>query len=352
MNLYNTLWETIENGEKGLNEGLPFNVKRLSKYVLISKKRYYLIFAQPGVGKSAFLYDQFIYQPLKLLLNKKTIKNISWLFWNLEIPNSDFIGILTCKWLFDHYKILIDIDYLYAVRKKKQLNMKIKKILESLEYRTFISELDKRMSIYNIGSSRTIRDIIDKYFNDRGEVKTNKRGNKYYIPENKDEMVFVLLDHIGLLKQAKNEPNEWKTLVNASSIIKDARNLYYLTAGVVQQVNPEKQTYRDKDRVMADHEHLRGGKETMQDCDTAIVTGSPYKFRKETYYDYKVLPTENNDNEGLSDRLRILEIRKNRGVLPNFIPTLYLGEVGIYSDIENPNNVDYSSINKITKLQH
>ena len=349
MSLHELLWNNIEDGEKGLNEGLPFSIKRLSRYLLLRKKWYYLIFAQSGVGKSALMYDQFIYHPLRLLLAKETTKDISWLFWNLEITNSDFIGIMTCKWLHDEYKLLIDKDYLYAVNKKKKLNDKVKTALDTLEFRAFIDALDKRMRIYTWGNSSSIRNGIDEYMKDRGIVKEGKR-NKYYIPENKNEMVILLNDHIGLCKKSKGELNEWQVEVNVSSAFKEARNLYYTTAVVVQQVNPEKQTYKDKDRVMPDIEHLRGGKETFQDCDTAIALGNPFKFRVDKYHDYKILPTSNNEGEGLENRLRILELRKNRGFMPNFLPTLFIGETGQFKDISNPDKIDYKRIQKIQKI--
>ena len=54
--IFNKFTNEVDRGLKGLNKGLPMGLERLESIIGgIQRKRYDLVFAESGVGKSSFV---------------------------------------------------------------------------------------------------------------------------------------------------------------------------------------------------------------------------------------------------------------------------------------------------------
>ena len=103
--------------------------------------------------------------------------------------------------------------------------------------------------------------------------------------------------------------------------------------------------------VSPDHEDLRDSPETFNDCDIAIAIGNPYKHKIRNFNGYKIYPAID-AVDGLQDRFRFVEIRKNRyGSGANrIIPCLFIGETSEYKNIKKPLELTKEYYLKISNL--
>lgn len=346
ITLYESFMNHVHEGKRGLNEGIPYTVDKINRYTQIRRKRYKLYFAQPGVGKSSIVYDQHLYYPIRKVLSKQTDIDVFNIFFNLEIDNIDIIGILTAKYLWDEFQILTDKDSIFS--HYSRINPKLEKYLEDPGLVSFIKEFEKRTLIYNYANKNFIKEKVYEVAKCRGKLEETET-KVIYIPKNRKELVQIITDHVTLIKNIDGD-NPYETLVDVSKFKKDIRNQFGWSPIDIQQINPEKQTYKDKDRVLPDHEHLKWGKEIYENADECFALGSPFKAQKEVYAGYKVIISPNNDNEGIGDRLTILHLRKNRGgAVGNPMSMLFVGEIGRFANIDSPADIDYQKIMKISK---
>src|SRR5690606_26319046 len=67
-NYFSSLQKEVLEGVEGKNSGIPMGFNRLNNYISIRKSTYYLIGGFTGSGKSSFVDDAFILNPLDYLL--------------------------------------------------------------------------------------------------------------------------------------------------------------------------------------------------------------------------------------------------------------------------------------------
>jgi energy-coupling factor transporter ATP-binding protein EcfA2 len=343
--------EKVKKGLRGSNYGIRYTVDKLNRYITITPGTYVLLVAQSGVGKSLFMYGQYIYNTLSKIVNNKEEKDVKILLFNFEISEVNIIGILFSSWLFDYTKgkIITDTRHIFSKEdKSRKVNPKIIEYMNHPEWLRFMDEYEKRVISYQKATVAEMRYHIDKLAKSRGNIVTN--GNNIgYAPNNEKEIVLILVDHIGLVSCRKQD--KYSEMTSLSEYLANtAVNVYNYSPIVLQQVAGEKQTFKDKDRVSLDMENLRFGQETYHDSDVVLTIGSPFKLEQSTYLGYKIKPSEFDQDEFLGDRFRVIQVKKNRdGPISNKIPALFIGECGKFFNIEAPSSVQYSKYMNMKK---
>ena len=339
MSYYESFITKVKEGKKGFNVGIPYTVDRLNMYSKIRWAKYTLVIAPAGVGKSSWVYDQYMFNTLDHVLQHGN-KDVFNLFYNLEIENDDIIGVLIARYIYTKHGILTDKNQLFSAEEdNKFIHDKIEHIIESDECKQYVQEFEKRTCIFTKCNRKKIEHDIDILYSE-GKL-CDEGGREKKLPTAQNKIVNVILDHIGLVVNMKGE-NDYNTLVHTSGMLVRARNKYKCSPIVVQQITPQKDTFDSKQTVIYNHQDLRGGKETIQDCDLALSIGSPFKADKETYAGYKILPTPANENLGLKERIRVIKALKNRGgALSDEVIASFIGEIGKFSNMsKSPNNAD------------
>lgn len=339
-----------QRGEQGLNKGIPYRITRLNKYVPGTQHgRYLLYFAGPGVGKSRIVYDQHIFVPYDYKLEHPEV-DLHIHLWSLEINPIFVIGGAKVYWLYTRKGIITDINHIFSIGEEK-LCAEIKMLIDSRECQEYIEGLMSCLNIYTEeqGNEDAIHKIIMDFASSRGTFTKDVKGFIHYKPTNENELVIVIVDHISLV--TPNKGNTLKmTIDNVSSNFKKYRRMGYAPIAI-QQINPEKYE-KESDKVLPKHEDLRDSKNTYQDCDAAISLGNPFNLGIRTFSGYKIVPDNSLSMDGLEDRFRILQVCKNRyGNVSIIIPTLFIGEVGYYKDIDPPNKLNYAAVAMIQKYK-
>lgn len=336
-------------GEKGLNEGIPYRISSLNTYVSGTQRgRYVLYFAGPGVGKSKIVYDQHIFVPYDYALEHPEV-DLHIHLWSLEINPIFVIGAAKVYWLYTRKRVLTDVNTIYSIGNNK-LTPFIKELIDSDECKSYIDGLMKCLHIEVDGTRHTINNKIKTFAKNRGTFIVNNGELTEYIPNNPHEIVVIIIDHMSLINTINGE--SLKLTIDAVSrnftIYRDKMKYAPIA---IQQINPEKYK-NDVDKILPKHEDLRDSKNTFQDCDVAISIGSPYTKQVNEFIGYKIIPQSSLDSHTLGDRFRVIQVVKNRyGSVSVVIPTLFIGEVGYYTNIQSPEDIDYEQISNIHKLK-
>ena len=108
FNLSSLLQDAVQRGYEGLNVGIPFTVDRLNRPTGgIAKGMYYLILGASRTGKSAFLYDQFIFNLVDLIYDDKLkVEDVEVLLYSLEIDRVMIVTKAAIRFLFYRKRML------------------------------------------------------------------------------------------------------------------------------------------------------------------------------------------------------------------------------------------------------
>ena len=192
MDNVDLLFKKIDSGKEGGNIGLKTGLDKLDKYTGgMQKGVYTLIYGLSGSGKSSLVLYSYIYRPLRDYPDK----DIKYIYFSLEMSSEVLLAKLLCLWLYDEYKIVV--SYSEIMSWTKQLSDDLyEKVLSGKSWLKSISNkliiLDQALSA-NLYYSKILNFIAEWR---RFEESADKR-RKIYIKNNPEQIVNVVVDHIG-----------------------------------------------------------------------------------------------------------------------------------------------------------
>ena len=316
---------------------IPFdNLPNLSKYVPgIIPGTPYIIMAGTGVGKSQITRALFIKHPFDFIKrNPESGLKIKIFLNALEETYEDIIDILVCARLYEIYGLMLSVNDLNGYG--KILTDEELQLIDNES--NYFEDLGKILTIVDIpnifGFYKIIRNYARNngkfYFKDEetGEIlreidpinkTTTSIGEQkfdvwnHYVPNDPDEVVITISDHIGLYDNEKGK-ERYETLRDISS--KYSRRIICKKFGyvsiLVQQSNADaisKQFTNKGSLVIEKNEpsldHLSEMKLTKNDALVILAVFNPFTFSTEgEYLGY--------DLARMSEYMRILFILKNR----------------------------------------
>ena len=88
MSIFDASLGRIKDGKYGLNKGIPHHLNKLEPYMpAINKGTYYLIGADTGSGKTAFVDDLFLYNTFDYYMANKDKMKLNINYFSLEIDS-------------------------------------------------------------------------------------------------------------------------------------------------------------------------------------------------------------------------------------------------------------------------
>lgn len=345
----NNTFNFINKGKTGKNIGFNYSVEKLNKYIKIWRGRYYLIFALSGVGKSKFVYHQHIFNAIDQQINHNIVDNFKIDLYSLEISPVTVIGNAIIFYLSKYKNVITDTNQLFSF--DSTVPEDLYKLIQAKDTQEYIGKFKTYLNIYTRLNFSILKKNTEKHLRTIGTIDKNE-GNISNFVNNYDKSLYqVIIDHISLIEQI-NGKNKYESIGTISRYLFAMRNIADLTPVIVQQVKPNRMK-KIEDTVSPSHEDLRDSPETFNDSDIAIAIGNPFKHKIRNFNGYKIYPSVN-AGQGLQDRFRFLEIRKNRyGSGANrSIATGFIGETGMYNSIKPPlelKETDYLSYNNIIK---
>lgn len=374
--MFNFVRKNLNDGEGGLNKGIPHGFERLSAFLPnVQKKTYYLIGGENKVGKSALAKEMFLFNPLEFIINQYEDKEedeclddlleLEILYFSLEESKEKIVNNLTCRKLHQEFYVknkainralqaeherffringhsrklelhellpLYDINYISSKGKYKLDNdtrdkiLSLEKYFDEVQKRVFIS--DWKMSADKI--QMTIAAHMIKPNNGKIITEKDSDGNdvKVYVPKNPNKTVLVLIDHIGKVEVGLSSIK--REIDKLSGYLVHDRNFYGISPIVLQQLgrglDNSNRLMKTMGKFNADvlrpslGDYKDSGN-TTADANTIMSVFSPNRYEIEMYDGYSI--------KKLGDRFRSLSILANRdGDADLSVPMGFFGEVG------------------------
>lgn len=176
----------------------------------IMQKTYYLVTASSKVGKTQITDSMFLYHPFDFIKNNPNSKiKIKIFYFSLEMDLESKITAGISKHIYENSKMIVPVNQILSMNRKNRLTDDIyKQILGAEKY---FEDLEEYVTMSDAQQNPTgIYKQIYKYATDNGTIKTKKVKVKdpntgeeqireffdYYIPNNPDEYVIILTDHL------------------------------------------------------------------------------------------------------------------------------------------------------------
>ena len=350
---------------------IPFGLPSLDKNVPgVMRGLQYIITANSGVGKTQLTKFLFVNQPYKFVKEHPELGlKLRVLYFALEESKEEFMLSLISNRLKERHGITVSVMAMRSMGDHSLTDDIVKKIEESREY---FAELEEGVEVVDHISHPTgIQKYVKSYALNHGKqmfkeqtwknsdangVETSEKVQVYdrYVPDNPNEFVVVVVDHISLLAAEKTGPAD--TLHSAMTMLSAeygrkliTKQFGYCLAIVQQQAaEKEKQQYTSaglsiEAKLEPSLEGLANNKETQRDALIVMGLFAPERYGIDKHLGY--------DIKTLKDYYRSLSILKNRIGTPNLkLPLLFNGATNTFSELpklETPELVNlYSQIKK------
>lgn len=355
MKLFDRFKQRVDEGRLGLNEGLPFGLPSLIDYLPnIQKKTFYLLGGETGAGKTALTDYMFMYSPFNYINSTETDLKLKILYYSFEIDIESKITKGVAQYIWQKYKILVDLPYLLSQGKNRCSDEIYRLALHSYEY---LNKLHDVLEIHDIsmnptGISKRIQDICLA----NGKLNKISEFNSIYVPNNPNLTIIVIIDHASLVKGETDAKATKDKIDLLSEKLFKARNTFGITPVVVSQFNRSlasaerelsTKSKPDYNKVKPQLSDFKNTGNTVEDANVVMSIFSPNRYNIPDYLDYNI--------SAIGDRIRFVDILKSRNGSPDLSKaTAYLGECGLFMDLPHPNLMGdlYSRIKAIEKIKN
>jgi KaiC/GvpD/RAD55 family RecA-like ATPase len=337
----------VDKGLKGKNGGIPMGFDRLNRYVGIRKGMYYLVGGLTGSGKTSFIDDAFVLNPVDWAMSKEGIASgIKVKVWYRSMERSRTYKM--AKWV--SRKIFLDQGIIIPVGKLLGWTETMTKDEHDLflYYEDYINHLSEIVTIIDgpenpVGIAKDLK----KYALERGSIEQLDEYNKIYVPEDPNEITMVVIDHIGLLKLTATQPTKKQAIDKMSDELRYARDFYGYSPVVVSQFNRDiSNPARIKNGdVEPQLEDFADSSATQNDADVVMALFDPmrYKVADPSGYDLDKLK----DGYGAKYFRSLRLIKNSYGEDDVRIGLGFLGQIGMFKELNRKKDMtdaDYESV--------
>jgi replicative DNA helicase len=337
----------VNKGLAGKNKGIPMGFDRLTNYVGIRKGMYYLIGGNTGSGKTSFIDDAFVLNPVDWALSKEgQASGIKVKVWYRSMERSRAYKM--AKWM--SRKIFLDQGIIIPVGKLlgwKEVMTKDEHDLY-LHYEDYMNELCEIVTIIDgpenpVGIAKELK----TYAEDNGRIEKLDEWNKVYIPDDPNQITMVVIDHIGLLKTTAAQPTKKDAIDKMSDELRYARDFFGYSPVVVSQFNrsisnPSRIKNGDVEPQLED---FADSSSTQNDADVVMALFDPMR--------YKVADPSGYDLDKLKDQYGAKYFRSLRLIKNSYgeddirIGLGFLGQIGMFKELPRKKDItdsDYEAI--------
>lgn len=329
---FERLMKEVQMGLDGRNNGIPMGFDRLNRYVGIRKGIYTLIGGLTGSGKTSFVDDAYVLNPIDWYISKYNNTDIKLKIIYRSMERSGVYKL--AKWI--SRKIFIDHGVTIGVSKLLGWTEKMTKDEHDLflMYEDYAENLKDIVTIIDgpenpVGIAKELKAFAEE----RGEIVQVDKYNKKYVPNNENEIVLVVLDHIGLLKVTKDHATKKQAIDKMSDELRYARDLYGYSPVVVSQFNRDiASPIRIKNGdVEPQLEDFKESSSTQDDADVILALFDPMRYKVPDFSGYS---TDKLKDEYGAKYFRSLRLIKNSyGEDDIRIGLAFLGQVGLFKEL-------------------
>lgn len=322
------LYSLIEQGKQGHNIGLSTGLSKLDKTIFgILRKSVIVCGAQTAVGKSSLTYYSYLFRPL-MEIWKGNIKDCWFLVFSFEISEEVLYAKLLSLYIQEEFGVIMSYrDILSLTRKLPEEGEQY--ILAAREWLNMVYEhvavIDKPMNAEQIDI--VMRQFVERY----GKFETGEDGNELYIPNNPQQYIICIMDHLALINQRPLKVG----IDEVSKIFIYYRNKCSITGILLQQLNRNMMNMerRNSGFNMPDLSDFQDSSGACQAAEFVIALYDAYREKQKTCLDY--------DIEILKNNFRAIIVLKNRiGENNKIFGVNFLGVIGRWNDLPLAAEID------------
>lgn len=333
----------VQKGKAGGNEGIYNCFDKFNDYLYNTQRgTYYAIGGMPGSGKSALVDDNFILSPYLHYKALGAPMKIKWFYFSMEISKMAKRAKWTANKLFADYGLSVDSAFILSKGKNRiseevyQRVVAVDQFMDELfDHIVFVQDPENPTGIYN---------KIMKYAEANGKMHTEPYRNPDgssgiirtgYTPNDPDETVEVITDHVALMKKERGFDTK-QNIDKFSEYMITARNLLNYIPIAVSQFNKGlssverlKLAHSGKMDLAPILEDFKDTGNLGQDCNVALGVFNPVKYDLQEYADY--------DLTQMPSSFRSVHLMKNRDGMEYVVKAMHFnGRLGKFRELPDP----------------
>lgn len=281
MTDFQELLEDIEDGKNGVNKSIPIGIEKLNDFAAFREKMFTLLFSSSGAGKSKLTTEMFLNAIEYHIENPTTLKPKIILFSMERSKKFQLANWILRRIYYDTGQIIY-ISKLLGWNEQK-LNQCEVDLIKT--YEIYIDTLlNEYVTIYEgAKTANQINKILKLEFESLGNILNNK-----YIPNNKNVLPIIIIDHGNLTKVEKEFPTKKQAIDALTEYCQHYRDFYNANILWVAQVNRSVSSLAgNKDtEVEPNLESIRDSGDVGMAVDLAISLYDPLKYKQgsRTFY--------------------------------------------------------------------
>lgn len=331
---------------------LPFKRFR-SEWPGIEQGKYYLVSGSTKAAKTQLANYIFVYNTVMWTYKHPNIIHPKIFYFPLE-ETPENITLRFMAFVINYLtegKLSISPADLKSTDERKPLEQEVLDIMDSLEFNAILDHYESIVTFYDshniIGINKTMCDYAQthgetffktikvKELDDKGQIKeVDRKIFDHYIPDDPNEYVMFIVDHISLLEPIKNMDLR-ESICALSENCVTLRNRYNYIPIIIQQQSVETSNAEavKNNKIRPTVAGLGDGKYTARDANLMIGICNPHSFELPQYLGYDITKLRGN--------IRFMEIVLNRdGEANGICPLIFNGAINKFKEAPNPNKTE------------
>lgn len=339
MREFKELLSDVEKGIEGKNQGIPTGFIELDKHINgIQKGIYTLIGGNSGTGKSAYAHLAYILNPYDWLQKNldKTDFRLRVILNSMERSTKYLLAKWTCLKIYQDKGFILDVPTLLGWQGATyKLTEELRQLIYDCE--EYFEKMSDVVTIHSGATNATGLYFRGKnYAEANGKIEHISEHEKVYIPNNPNEVVILLNDHVG---KVTSEVNGGIRLLDKAILDKHTemmgglRDFYHMSPVDISQFNRSiGSTDRIKNKqVSPEPDDFKGSGDMYENADVCLGLFNPYKFKINDFLGYDIPKFVSPSGE---NRFRSVSVIKNSyGADDVIIGMNFLGENGHFREL-------------------
>lgn len=377
----NTLLDQIKKARSGKVTTIPFIHPKLNKYIFLGKRLYHLIGGAGGSGKSAWIDENYVINPIKWVRKHGEEQNIKLkiVLRSLERSKELRKAKWVCMALYKKYGILIDTASMLSWgEQKSRVTDEVYDLIK--EAYDWVTQLEEHVEIidgsetptgifYHLKKQALEDGYLYKYEKINGtetliryhkgtKVKVNPQEcpeaspfQPHYKPINENQITMFMVDHLQCLKSEQGLTGKL-LLDKMSEYAQELRDLYGYSPIIVNQLNRNVgDTFRRvKTDLLPEDGDFSGSSRMYYDCDMAGILFNPYKYNLNSLLNWQIRKFSSKEN---INRFRSFHLLKNTyGGDNQIFGYNFIGENGIFHELPHPDQMTDKMYNEYANPQY
>ena len=342
---FEQLRKEVNAGLDGRNNGIPMGFNRLNRYIGIRKGMYFLIGGLTGSGKTSFIDDAFVLNPLDwYIMQKDTKLKLRIIYRSMERSRTYKLAKWVSRKIFIDHGSIIPVSRLLGWTEK----MTHDEHDMFLMYEDYIGEMEEIVTIIDGPENAVgIAKELKAHALQNGKIEQIDDYNKRYIPNNDNEITIVVLDHVGLIKTTKDQPTKKEAIDKMSDELRYARDFYGYTPVVVSQFNRSisNMARLKSGDVEPQLEDFAESSSTQNDADIVLGLFDPMRYKVNDPSGYELHKLVDSYGAKYFRSLRL--IKNSYGEDDVRIGLGFMGQIGMFKELPKQKDMtdsDYDSV--------